>query len=84
MGGFPTNISGNRDGEGLRSGFVQDQGESQAELLDSSVSRNCIRSFTGKMFHKVRIKLYPPRGDNKEGWDNIDISDGWAIRCRSR
>ncbi len=42
----------------------------------TSCSPTCIRTLYGRHHHKVKINYYPPRGDNKEGWDNIDIF-GW-------
>jgi len=66
-GWFSTNILGNRDG------FVLDDPESFKTKEVSKLS--VLGSILGyEPFHKVRINYYPPRGDNKEGWDNIDIS----------
>ena len=60
-----------------RSGLIQDQGRSRScRCWSTSCSRSSIPIFTATSVHKVRINYYPPRGDNKEGWDNIDIF-GW-------
>ena len=60
-----------------RPGELQDEGRVEARACwSTSFSRSYIRSCTANIFHKVRINYYPPRGDNKEGWDNIDIF-GW-------
>jgi myo-inositol-1-phosphate synthase len=49
---------------------------SKLGVLDTSCSRSSTPTSTATFYHKVRINYYPPRGDNKEGWDNIDIF-GW-------
>ncbi len=76
-GWFSTNILGNRDG------LVLDDPESfkskeisKSSVLEDILSKEEYPDLYGKLFHKVRIEYYPPRGDNKEGWDNIDIV-GW-------
>ncbi len=76
-GWFSTNILGNRDGE------VLDDPESfkTKEVSKLSVLEHILKpeqqpDLYGDLYHKVRINYYPPRGDNKEGWDNIDIR-GW-------
>ena len=77
-GWYSTNILGNRDGE------VLDDPESFKTKEESKKSRarlhppaaTSIRISTRTSRHVVRINYYPPRGDNKEGWDNIDIV-GW-------
>ena len=60
-----------------RSGQLQDQGESRSSACSSTSSTpRRFPDLYGDVYHKVRINYYPPRGDNKEGWDNIDIF-GW-------
>lgn len=76
-GWFSTNILGNRDGqvlddpESFRSKEV-----SKGGVLEDILSKEEYPDLYTNLFHKVRIEYYPPRGDNKEGWDNIDIV-GW-------
>lgn len=76
-GWFSTNILGNRDGqvlddpESFRSKEV-----SKGSVLEDILSKEEYPDLYSNLFHKVRIEYYPPRGDNKEGWDNIDIV-GW-------
>ena len=76
-GWFSTNILGNRDGE------VLDQPEnfrtkevSKLSVLDNILEPDKYPDLYGDIYHKVRINYYPPRKDNKEAWDNIDIF-GW-------
>ncbi|MEO6731997.1 MAG: inositol-3-phosphate synthase [Ferruginibacter sp.] len=76
-GWFSTNILGNRDG------YVLDHPEnfktkevSKLSVLDEIFRPELNPELYGDMYHKVRINYYPPRGDNKESWDNIDIF-GW-------
>ncbi|MEJ7587724.1 MAG: inositol-3-phosphate synthase [Ferruginibacter sp.] len=76
-GWFSTNILGNRDG------YVLDHPEnfktkevSKLSVLDEIFRPELNPDLYGDMYHKVRINYYPPRGDNKESWDNIDIF-GW-------
>ena len=76
-GWFSTNILGNRDGE------VLDDPESfkTKEVSKLGVLEHILKpeenpDLYGNLYHKVRINYYPPRGDDKEGWDNIDIR-GW-------
>lgn len=76
-GWFSTNILGNRDGE------VLDEPEnfktkevSKLSVINSILDKNEYPDLYGNIFHKVRINYYPPRNDNKEGWDNLDIF-GW-------
>ncbi len=76
-GWFSTNILGNRDG------LVLDNPEnfktkevSKLSVLDEIFRPGSNPALYGDMYHKVRINYYPPRGDNKESWDNIDIF-GW-------
>jgi myo-inositol-1-phosphate synthase len=76
-GWFSTNILGNRDGEVLEDpGSFKTKEESKLSVLEYILQPELYPSLYGKMHHKVRINYYPPRGDNKEGWDNIDIF-GW-------
>ena len=76
-GWFSTNILGNRDGEVLEDpGSFKTKEESKLSVLDHILQPELYPNLYGHIFHKVRINYYPPRGDNKEGWDNIDIF-GW-------
>src|SRR5712692_1030114 len=76
-GWFSTNILGNRDGEVLDDpGSFKTKEESKLSVLEHILQPELYPELYGKMVHKVRINYYPPRGDNKEGWDNIDIF-GW-------
>ena len=76
-GWFSTNILGNRDGEVLDDpGSFKTKEESKLSVLDRILQPELYPQLYGKIHHKVRINYYPPRGDNKEGWDNIDIF-GW-------
>jgi len=76
-GWYSTNILGNRDGEVLDDpGSFKTKEESKLGLLEHILQPQLYPELYGKIFHKVRINYYPPRGDNKEGWDNIDIF-GW-------
>jgi myo-inositol-1-phosphate synthase len=76
-GWYSTNILGNRDGEVLDDPEnFKTKEESKLGVLDTSCSPACYPELYGDVYHKVRINYYPPRGDNKEGWDNIDIF-GW-------
>jgi myo-inositol-1-phosphate synthase len=73
-GWFSTNILGNRDGEVLEDpGSFKTKEESKLSVLEYILQPKLYPMLYGKMHHKVRINYYPPRGDNKEGWDNIDI-----------
>jgi myo-inositol-1-phosphate synthase len=76
-GWFSTNILGNRDGEVLDdpSSFKTKE-ESKLGVLSAILQPDLYPDLYGNIYHKVRINYYPPRGDNKEGWDNIDIF-GW-------
>ncbi len=76
-GWFSTNILGNRDGE------VLDEPEnfktkevSKLSVIDNILEPEKFPDLYGDVYHKVRINYYPPRKDNKEAWDNIDIF-GW-------
>jgi myo-inositol-1-phosphate synthase len=76
-GWFSTNILGNRDGEVLDDpGSFKTKEESKLSVLEHILQPGLYPDLYGKFTHKVRINYYPPRGDNKEGWDNIDIF-GW-------
>ncbi len=76
-GWFSTNILGNRDGEVLDDpASFKTKEESKLGALEYILQANLYPELYGKIHHKVRINYYPPRGDNKEGWDNIDIF-GW-------
>jgi myo-inositol-1-phosphate synthase len=76
-GWFSTNILGNRDGEVLDDpGSFRSKEVSKLGALDYIFQPEEYPELYGDLHHKVRINYYPPRGDNKEGWDNIDIF-GW-------
>jgi myo-inositol-1-phosphate synthase len=76
-GWFSTNILGNRDGEVLDDpDSFKTKEESKLSALDVILQPKLYPDLYGKFDHKVRINYYKPRGDNKEGWDNIDIF-GW-------
>jgi myo-inositol-1-phosphate synthase len=76
-GWFSTNILGNRDGEVLDDpGSFKTKEESKLGALEYILQPKIYPELYDKFYHKVRINYYPPRGDNKEGWDNIDIF-GW-------
>ena len=76
-GWFSTNILGNRDGAVLDDPeSFKTKEESKLGVLEHILQPELYPDLYGKLYHKVRINYYPPRGDNKEGWDNIDIS-GW-------
>ena len=76
-GWFSTNILGNRDGEVLDDpGSFKTKEESKLSVLEHILKPELYPDLYGNICHKVRINYYPPRGDNKEGWDNIDIF-GW-------
>ncbi len=77
-GWFSTNILGNRDGEVLDDPeSFKTKEESKLSVLGSILQPDLYPDLYGDLYHKVRINYYPPRGDNKEGWDNIDIV-GWC------
>ena len=77
QGWFSGNILGNRDGEVLdEPDNFRTKEDSKLSALDVIFQPDQYPSLYGDYFHKVRIEYYPPRGDNKEGWDNIDIF-GW-------
>ena len=76
-GWYSTNILGNRDGEVLDDPeSFKTKEESKLGVLEHILQPQLYPQLYGKLYHKVRINYYPPRGDNKEGWDNIDIF-GW-------
>ena len=76
-GWFSTNILGNRDGEVLDDpGSFKTKEESKLSVLEYILQPELYPELYSNIYHKVRINYYPPRGDNKEGWDNIDIF-GW-------
>jgi myo-inositol-1-phosphate synthase len=77
-GWYSTNILGNRDGEVLDDPeSFKTKEESKLGVLEYILQPKLYPELYGDMYHKVRINYYPPRGDNKEGWDNIDIF-GWC------
>ena len=76
-GWFSTNILGNRDGAVLDDpDSFKTKEESKLGVLEHILQPEQYPELYGNLYHKVRINYYPPRGDNKEGWDNIDIR-GW-------
>jgi myo-inositol-1-phosphate synthase len=76
-GWFSTNILGNRDGEVLDDPeSFKTKEESKKSVLDYILQPNLYPDLYDRLCHVVRINYYPPRGDNKEGWDNIDLF-GW-------
>ncbi len=76
-GWFSTNILGNRDGEVLDDPeSFKTKEESKLSVLEYILQPQLYPELYDDFYHKVRINYYPPRGDNKEGWDNLDIF-GW-------
>jgi Myo-inositol-1-phosphate synthase len=76
-GWFSTNILGNRDGEVLDDpGSFKTKEESKLSVIDNILQPELYPELYGNVYHKVRINYYPPRKDDKEGWDNIDLF-GW-------
>jgi myo-inositol-1-phosphate synthase len=76
-GWYSTNILGNRDGEVLDDPeSFKTKEESKKSVLDYIFQPDLYPELYDTLHHVVRINYYPPRGDNKEGWDNIDIV-GW-------
>jgi myo-inositol-1-phosphate synthase len=76
-GWFSTNILGNRDGEVLDDpGSFRSKEVTKSSALDYILQKELYPDLYANLYHKVRIEYYPPRGDAKEGWDNIDIF-GW-------
>jgi myo-inositol-1-phosphate synthase len=77
QGWYSTNILGNRDGEVLDDPeSFKTKEESKLSVLEHILQPELYPDLYDKFSHVVRINYYPPRGDNKEGWDNIDIF-GW-------
>ncbi len=77
QGWFSTNILGNRDGEVLDDPeSFRTKEESKLSVLEYILQPDLYPELYKGFCHKVRINYYPPRGDNKEGWDNLDIF-GW-------
>jgi len=77
-GWYSTNILGNRDGEVLDDPeSFKTKEESKLGVLEYILQPKLYPELYGNLYHKVRINYYPPRGDNKEGWDNVDIF-GWC------
>jgi myo-inositol-1-phosphate synthase len=76
-GWFSTNILGNRDGEVLdEPQSFKTKEESKLGLLEMILQPDLYPELYSDIYHKIRINYYPPRADNKESWDNIDIF-GW-------
>jgi myo-inositol-1-phosphate synthase len=76
-GWYSTNILGNRDGEVLDDPeSFKTKEESKKSVLDYILQPDLYPTLYKDLCHVVRINYYPPRGDNKEGWDNIDLV-GW-------
>jgi len=76
-GWFSTNILGNRDGEVLDDPeSFKTKEESKLGSLDYIFQPELYPDLYKDIYHKIRINYYPPRGDDKEAWDNIDIF-GW-------
>lgn len=77
QGWYSTNILGNRDGEVLDDpDSFKTKESSKLGVLDTILQPDTYPQLYGDLHHVVRINYYPPRGDNKEGWDNIDFF-GW-------
>jgi myo-inositol-1-phosphate synthase len=77
QGWFSTNILGNRDGEVLDDpDSFRSKEVTKSGVLDAILQPDLYPDLYRDLYHKVRINYYPPRGDAKEGWDNIDIV-GW-------
>ncbi len=76
-GWYSTNILGNRDGEVLEDpDSFRAKEVSKLGVLETILQPEANKELYGDLVHKVRIDYYPPRGDDKEGWDNIDLF-GW-------
>jgi myo-inositol-1-phosphate synthase len=76
-GWFSSNILGNRDGEVLDDpDSFRSKEVTKSGVLDTILQPDLYPDLYGDLYHKIRIHYYPPRGDEKEGWDNIDIF-GW-------
>ena len=77
QGWYSTNILGNRDGAVLDdAGSFKTKEESKLSVLKQILQPDVYPDLYGDFYHKVAINYYPPRGDNKEGWDCVDIF-GW-------
>ncbi len=77
QGWFSTNILGNRDGEILDDpDSFKAKEVTKSGVLDTILQPELYPDLYADLYHKIRINYYPPRGDQKEGWDNIDIR-GW-------
>ena len=84
-GWYSTNILGNRDGEVLDDpASFKTKEESKLSVLHTILQPEIYPALYGDFSHVVRINYYTPRGDNKEGWDNIDIVGWMGYPCRSR
>lgn len=76
-GWFSSNILGNRDGQVLDDPkSFKTKEKSKLSVLEHILQPDLYPELYGKMHHQVRINYYPPSGDNKEAWDNLDIF-GW-------
>ena len=76
-GWYSTNILGNRDGEVLDDpDSFRTKEKAKLGVLEHILQPDLYPELYGNVYHKVRINYYPPAGDNKEGWDNIDLF-GW-------
>ena len=76
-GWFSTNILGNRDGEVLEDpGSFKSKEVTKLSVLEQILQPDLYPHLYKDLYHSVKINYYPPRGDSKEGWDNIDIF-GW-------
>jgi myo-inositol-1-phosphate synthase len=76
-GWFSTNILGNRDGEVLDDpDSFRSKEVSKLGVLETILQPDVYPDLYGDLYHKVRINYYPPKGDDKEGWDHIDVF-GW-------
>ena len=76
-GWFSTNILGNRDGEVLEDpDSFKTKEQTKLSVLDQILQPQLYPHLYKDLYHSVKINYYPPRGDAKEGWDNIDIF-GW-------
>jgi len=77
QGWFSTNILGNRDGEVLNHPEAfQAKEATKSKVLQKILDPDLYPELYERIYHKVRIEYYPPRGDAKEGWDNVDLF-GW-------
>src|SRR5207245_1796501 len=84
-GWFSTNILGNRDGEVLDDpDSFKTKEESKLSVLEHILQPELYPELYKDFYHKVRINYYPPRGDNKEGWDSRDIFGWLGYRMESK